>query len=101
MEVVKFLITRKVNVNLTEPIKGRTALHWSAGIGIAPIIELLISKGAKHDVRDKIGSTPLHHAAVSGHNEAVACLLEHEAQIDALDDNGLTPLNMAASLNRL
>ena len=56
-EVVKFLITRKANVNLAEPCHGYTALHFYIGEGNLTMIELLISKGAKHDVRDKIGST--------------------------------------------
>ena len=48
------------------------------------MIELLMSKGAKHDVRDKEGRTPLHNAAFNGHKEAVACLLNHRADVDAV-----------------
>jgi ankyrin repeat protein len=75
--VFKFLITRKANVNLAEPCMGFTALHYTSSIGNVPMIELLMSKGAKHDVRNHVGSTPLHFAAVQGHKEAVACLLDH------------------------
>ena len=70
-EVVKFFITRKANVNLAEPCNGITALHGASVTVNVPMIELLLSKGAKHDVRDKIGSTPLHSAAGHGHIRTV------------------------------
>jgi hypothetical protein len=54
-EVVKFIITRKANVNLADPCQGITALHRASDLGNVPMMELLISKGAKHDVRDKFG----------------------------------------------
>jgi ankyrin repeat protein len=54
-EVVKFLITRKANVNLAEPLDGLTALHQASSLGSVATMELLMSKGAKHDVRDKFG----------------------------------------------
>ena len=100
--MVKFLITRKANVNLAEPCGGFTALHFAYITGIMSIIELLMSKGAKHDVRTKLGGTPLHHqAAGQGHKEAVAYLLDHGADINAVDDIGCSALMCAAEHNHL
>jgi ankyrin repeat protein len=96
-EVVKFLITRKANVNLAEPINGLTSLHFASIIENFSMIELLMSKGAKHEVRDKVGNTPLHFAAFNGNKESMACLLDHGADINAADIIGDSPLMMAAS----
>ena len=65
-EVVKFLITRKANVDLAEDVGGETALHCAAVVGNVSMIELLMSKGARHDVRSKFECTPLHSAAYHG-----------------------------------
>ena len=97
-EVVKFLINRKANVNLAEPCKEFTALQGAAMEGNVPMIELLISKGAKHDARNKEGYTPLHWSVACGQKEAAACLLDHGADINAIESQtGGTPLLLAVN----
>ena len=88
-EVVKFLITRKAIVNLADPCNGLTFLHHVSVNGNVPMIELLMSKGANHDARSKVGMTPLHMAAMKGHEEAMACLLDHGADINAADKKAI------------
>jgi hypothetical protein len=100
-EVVKFLISRKAKVDLAEPCGGLTALHCVSGQENVPMIELLMSKGAQHDLWNKVGGTPLHLAALRGHKEAVACLLDHGADINAASTKCNTPLNMAANKGHL
>jgi ankyrin repeat protein len=61
------------------------------------MIELLISKGARHDVREKFGSFPLHlMASHHGQKDAAACLLDHGADINASYDMDTIPLLLAA-----
>jgi ankyrin repeat protein len=55
-----------------------------------PVMQLLISKGARTDVRDKLGQTPLYHAAACGQQEAAICLLDHGADVNAAGDQGLS-----------
>ena len=106
-EVVKFLINRKAYVNLAEPCNGLTALHLAASHENFPIIELLMSRGAKHDARDRDrdrdrdGWTPLHLAANNDNKQAEACLLDHGADANVMDDIGKTPLMAAAHDNHL
>ena len=47
-----------------------------ASKGHVGLIRLLLSAGAKVNVKDKTGSTPLHRAASAGKPEAVRALLE-------------------------
>ncbi|KAM6124599.1 CARD- and ANK-domain containing inflammasome adapter protein-like [Pterocles gutturalis] len=76
-----------------------TLLHVAAANGHPTIMEYLISKGAKIDVKDKKGRTPLHRAAGKGHGDAVKVLLRHGAYMYSLDTEGKTPLHLAAQNN--
>ena len=68
-DAVRVLTSRGAEVNKPETCLGQTPLHAAAQEDLVPVIELLMSKGARHDVRDKYGQTPLHIAAFKGHNE--------------------------------
>ncbi|AXY72735.1 ankyrin repeat domain-containing protein [Paraflavitalea soli] len=65
-EVITFLLEQKGN----EPNKithdSRTYIFWSAARGNLPVVEYLISKGAKLDLVDSHGSTALGFAANAG-----------------------------------
>uniref|UniRef100_A0A674IKV8 Uncharacterized protein n=1 Tax=Terrapene triunguis TaxID=2587831 RepID=A0A674IKV8_9SAUR len=73
-----------------------TLLHIAAANGHVAIIEYLINKGAKLDVKDKKGRTPLHRAAEKGQDDAVKVLLQAGAYIYSLDKEAKTPLHLAA-----
>jgi ankyrin repeat protein len=56
-DAVRVLISRNADVN--KSCDGFTVLHTSAEGGHAPVMQLLISKGASWiDVRSKLGQTP-------------------------------------------
>ncbi|XP_051481070.1 CARD- and ANK-domain containing inflammasome adapter protein-like [Apus apus] len=76
-----------------------TLLHVAAANGHLTIMEYLITKGAKIDVKDKKGRTALHRAAEKGHSDAVKVLLRHGAYLYSLDTESKTPLNLAAQNN--
>lgn len=58
LEAVKVALEFGIDVN-TADARGNTALHGAAIRGAAAIARLLIDKGARIDVRNKIGWTPL------------------------------------------
>jgi ankyrin repeat protein len=101
VDAVRVLISRNADVSKPEPCDGLTALHEAAQGVHVPVMQLLISKGARIDVRSKHGQTPLHQAAFYGQLEASGCLLDHGADINVADDLGFTPLMYAASEKRL
>ncbi|KAM6327002.1 CARD- and ANK-domain containing inflammasome adapter protein-like [Podargus strigoides] len=86
------------NINALNSSSG-TLLHVAATNGHLRIMEYLISKGAKTDVRDKKGRTPLHRAAEKGHGDGVEMLLQCGAYMYSLDKEGKTPLHVAARNN--
>ena len=58
LEAVKLIVALGADVNAIGE-EGYTALHGAAYVGANPIIDLLISKGAKTEVKDDFGQTPL------------------------------------------
>ncbi|XP_078075331.1 CARD- and ANK-domain containing inflammasome adapter protein [Mustelus asterias] len=73
-----------------------TLLHIAAAHGHVTIIEYLLNKGAKVEVRDNKRQSPLHRAAVEGHLGAAKMLLQAGAHIYALDKESRSPLQLAA-----
>jgi ankyrin repeat protein len=62
---------------------GRTALHIAASRGSAPIVELLLDRGARIDAREDCRVTPLFRAAEQP--EAVSALLRRGAALGATE----------------
>lgn len=50
-------------------------LHWAAKGGHLPIVDLLLSRGARVNATNMGDDTPLHLAAAEGHREIVEVLL--------------------------
>ncbi|NXH78306.1 ANK1 protein, partial [Hydrobates tethys] len=73
-----------------------TLPHVAAANGHLTIMEYLISKSEKIDVKDKKGRTALHRAAEKGHGDAVKVLPQCGAYKYSLDTEGKTPLHLAA-----
>jgi ankyrin repeat protein len=72
-EVWLVLLGNGANVNAQDRY-GRTPLHLMANAGDPQFAKLLISKGARRDVRDDRGQIPLDIAKKSGHERMVAVL---------------------------
>jgi len=58
LETSKFLVAHGADVNAVGQF-GWTALHSASYQGLNDVIEFLVSKGAKMDVKDELGQTPL------------------------------------------
>lgn len=68
--------------------------------GHAPLVRLLLQRGALADAVDHTGRTPLHEAAWHGHLSVAELLLRRGASAVACSQTGLTPLHWAAALGR-
>lgn len=93
MEVVKFLIAGKADVNADSP-EG-TALLAACYKGNLTFAELLISNGAKINAVNLHGTTALMYAAMSGNAELVRLLLKQGAKKDSTEKSGKTAVDYA------
>ena len=73
-----------------------TALHKAASGGYNDIVQLLLTKGASIEVRNRFNNTPLHLAVWHGHTNTVELLLSNGASIEATNNINDTPLHRAA-----
>jgi len=85
------------NPNVRDP-KGRTPLHFVAGVGLAPAAMLLIHFGAQIDVRDADGLTPMHMAAGYANAQTLRVLVAAGAQTDIKGDAQGTPFDIVCAL---
>jgi hypothetical protein len=87
LEIVRLLLDAGEDPNRFNPVGGHshsTPLHQAAGNGHLNVVELLIERGAKLDVKDILfGGTPAGWAAYAGKKEV-------EAYLQALERNPLT-----------
>ena len=74
---------------------GRNSLHAACAEGRSRTIELLLSKGAFIDSRDKQGNTCLHKAAMHGQEEVARLLVNQHATVSVPNTVGQTPLMLA------
>jgi len=74
------------NIDAREEEHDQAAIILAAKFGDAEIVELLINKGAKVDVRDDEGRTPLFFAEVG--SKVFASLVAAGADINAKDNEG-------------
>jgi len=115
VEIIKFLIAKGADVNLTNPLdyavglyenidivkllveEGATItnghLRSAANDGNTDIVKFLIDKGA--DVNDKNyqGDTPLHRAAMNSKTDTIKLLIEKGANVNEKNNNKETPLH--------
>jgi ankyrin repeat protein len=96
---VRLLVARGANVNAVSSLTGRTPLLIAAGRpGAAPIVRLLLDKGAHPKARDRQGLTTVIRAAYDGDLESVKLLLDRGVDINARGA-GFTALLWAVNRN--
>uniref|UniRef100_A0A915PGN2 K Homology domain-containing protein n=1 Tax=Setaria digitata TaxID=48799 RepID=A0A915PGN2_9BILA len=89
------------NVDMQTESNHDTALTLAATGGHDSLVELLITRGADIEHKDKKGFTPLILAATGGHINVVELLLNHGANIEAQSDRTKdTALSLACSGGR-
>lgn len=106
VEVMKFLIMNGAEVN-PDCRRGKTSccqgdispLCRAASTGKTDVINLLLSNGAKVNIKDRDGLSPLMLAVKNGNPEAVRTLIAHGAFLDQPDPIiGNTELMIASTL---
>ena len=85
-----------VDVNAVNSLQ-ESLLHVSAEHGHLSLLELLLRRGARLDLKDQEGRTPLHRAANRGHGEVVRALMKAGASLYTLDAQRKNPVHLTAT----
>jgi ankyrin repeat protein len=93
---VKALVEKSPQLVEARDGQGLTLLHYAAYGRSPDLINFLIDKGAKPDIKDAEADTPLHIAAMNNRTEVAAALLKRGASTEARDDYQRTPLILCA-----
>jgi len=97
-DIVKMLISKKVNVNVKD-YRGYTPLCIAAGNGHAEIVKLILAADADVNIGSGHGYTPLYTAAEKGYTEIARILVMKGAKVNARTTEGSTPLCRASERN--
>lgn len=81
-----------VIIDTRDQSNGETALHIVTRERDAVWMRFLLARGAKADMRDKLGNTPLMLAAQIGFLEGAQLLITNRASVDLANSSGETPL---------
>uniref|UniRef100_A0A3Q2WB33 Ankyrin repeat domain 2 n=1 Tax=Haplochromis burtoni TaxID=8153 RepID=A0A3Q2WB33_HAPBU len=73
----------------------RTALHRACLEGHAPVVQMLLGKGADINLKDQLGSRAIHWACRGGNLTVVEVLKSHGADLNVRDKLHSTPLHVA------
>ena len=92
--VAEFFLQRGVNPNARDA-RGRTPLHYAAGMGHLDVVTLLLEYGADINATEESEETALHWAALAGHLDIVRHLLEAGADPEAEEMCQETPADWA------
>jgi len=95
-EIKQFIEANIPNVNALNPA-GLSMLHFAAEYADnVEVVKVLLSMGAKVDIKGQGGFTPLHMAATYGNVEIAKILISNRANVSSKENNGFTPLHIAA-----
>ena len=101
LEVVKFILSRFSNVDVSECTEdGRSCLHLAARGGLiergTEKLQFFVDQGLDVNQRTRDGSTSLHFAALRGQlcYEVIELLLTHGADPSALREDGCSVLHL-------
>jgi ankyrin repeat protein len=100
--MMKLLVDKGADVN-GRGRWNRTALHWAAEDGREEIVDFLLTKGARSDMRDCAGNTPLRDAFRCGQVGVVQMISQHIGEEGLVERSqwGWTALMEASGCGRL
>ncbi|PJF17921.1 Gde1p [Paramicrosporidium saccamoebae] len=95
LELVKMMIGRKMNLDVTDS-DGEGALHHCAKRNYDDLMEALLASGANPESREKYKQwTPLFFAASGGCINCIDLLVKHGAERNVIDYEGWSPFEHA------
>jgi len=94
IEVIKLLVSSKVNVNAFNE-NGESTLHLASRNGQNEIVKYLIANRADVNVKNKFGASPLHKALLWKRFEVAKTLISNKANPNQTNKEGISCLRLA------
>ena len=95
-EVGRLLLDHDADVNAPPvPSSKDTALTIAADKGHARFVELLVSRGADIEVKNKKGNSPLWLACHGGHIEVIKIMVDNSVDVNSMDNRKVSCLMIA------
>ena len=95
-EVGRLLLDHDADVNAPPvPSSKDTALTIAADKGHARFVELLVSRGADIEVKNKKGNSPLWLACHGGHIEVIRIMVDNSVDVNSMDNRKVSCLMIA------
>ena len=94
--IVRYLLSKKADVNQRILVSHRTHLHIALEMGLVEISLILIANNANLNCSDHKGVYPIHIAAENGNLAVLRILSEHGHSLEVGDYSGKTPAHYAA-----
>ena len=102
VDLASMLIHAGANLRAATRVNGYTPLMMAARAGHAPVMRLLLERGANPKTASVAGTTPLMLAAAAGSADAARVLLDAGADVSATESaRGQTAVMFAAAYNRI
>ena len=89
-ELVKFLIEKGADVNLTDNVYSYSPLHVACSHGDINIVKYLVDKGSKINFQDKEGQSPVAAAIMYEYLDIVKYLVDNGADLLLQNEFGKT-----------
>lgn len=89
-----------MDVNMTDPAGGATALQWACYKGQLEVAQWLLGLGARADTANSAGADSLQLSAKTGNATLVQLIIDAGADVHHLDRFSKTALHYAAYLGR-
>ncbi len=80
--------------------QGQTALMHASREGFPQVADLLLSKGAKTEIKDQFGRTALTVATIYGHYQVVCVLVSAGANVHTKDIHNMKPIVYASAMDQ-
>ena len=98
IDCVKYLISKKCNVQLQTDCFCETPLHYAVQEGQIEIVQLLLDAGADPNAKNVEGETPMFTAVRFGRDALIPILKEKGGNINERNQEGATILEIALTM---